>query len=111
MLGTRGRAGARTDHLGVLLTVPTRSPTLPASGLYWAGREKGPHMRVRQGGVTSRQIGSETILLDFESSQYLTVNGTGTVLLRMLSEDRERGELVAAICEEYDVESDVAERD
>lgn len=68
-------------------------------------------MRVRQQGVSSRQIGPETILLDFESSNYLRLNETGTLLYRLLGEGRQRDDLVTAMLEEYDVDAETATAD
>ena len=68
-------------------------------------------MRVRQGGVTSRRIGTETILLDLETSRYMTINKSGTILLRMLREDRDRAELVAAVENQFDVPREIATKD
>lgn len=68
-------------------------------------------MKLRKNGVTWREIDGEIILLDLESSTYLTTNRTGTVLLRLLVEDRETQELVTALVDGFSISRELAQAD
>lgn len=69
-------------------------------------------MRMRSEGLLSRVIGKEIVVLDLESSRYVTLNGSGTLLYELLrTDDRQRGDLVRALLDEYDVDEDQAARD
>jgi hypothetical protein len=68
-------------------------------------------IRIRTRGVSSRRIGPDTLLLDFQTSRYLRLNGTGTMLYRLLGEGRSRDELVTAMVVEYDIETTTAAND
>lgn len=61
-------------------------------------------MRLRSSGLLSRVVGGEMMVLDLETSQYVTVNGSGTLLYQLLRTDQERGDLVRALLDTYDVE-------
>jgi hypothetical protein len=65
-------------------------------------------MRLRSDGLTWREVDGETVLLDLESSIYLTTNRTGTFLLRQLTEERSRPDLIAALTAEYGVDEERA---
>jgi PqqD family protein of HPr-rel-A system len=68
-------------------------------------------MRLRQRQVSTRELDGETVILDLASSQYLTVNEPGTVLLDRLQQDRTEADLVAALVAEFDVDQARAEAD
>jgi hypothetical protein len=68
-------------------------------------------MRLRENGLSSRQVGDDVVLLDMVNSRYLTVSGSGVLLLEELREERTRDELAAALCGAYDVDADTAGRD
>lgn len=67
--------------------------------------------RLRQGAVAWQQVEDETILLDLATSQYLGVNGSGSSLWPALADGATRDELVARLCEVYDVDDDQAAAD
>jgi hypothetical protein len=69
-------------------------------------------MRLRGDGLLSRAIGGEVMVLDLESSRYVTVNGSGALLYELLrTEDRGRDELVRALLDEFDVDEAQAAQD
>lgn len=70
-----------------------------------------PQFKLREGAVTWRQLGGETILLDLAASAYLGANPSGSVLWSALAEGATREELVERLCETFDVTEDRAGRD
>lgn len=68
-------------------------------------------MRLRDSGLSSRKISGEVVVLDLESSRYLTINGSGVLLFDMLHEEHDRDELVAALLAAFEVDEDTAVRD
>lgn len=75
------------------------TPTDPAS------------VRLRASGLSSRKVGGELVVLDFNSSQYFTIRGSGIFLFELLQENRDREELISALLTRFDVEEDTARRD
>jgi hypothetical protein len=68
-------------------------------------------MRLRDSGLSSRKVGGEVVILDFDSSRYLTVGGSGVLLFELLREEHDHDELVAALLARFDVDADTARRD
>lgn len=68
-------------------------------------------MRLREAGLATRQMAGQVVVLDHNESRYLTVGGAGALVFTLLQQERTREELVAALLERYDVDSDTAERD
>jgi hypothetical protein len=68
-------------------------------------------VRLRVAGLSSREIGGELVVLDLDSSRYLSVGGSGTVLFELLRTPRHRAELVTALRERFDVDEATARRD
>jgi hypothetical protein len=68
-------------------------------------------LRVRSGDLTWREIDGEVVVLDLRSSTYLSVNHSGSVIWRRLQQPASRQDLVEAVVEEYEVDSDQAGRD
>ncbi|MGH8889639.1 MAG: PqqD family protein [Acidothermaceae bacterium] len=68
-------------------------------------------MRLRSDNLTWREIDGETVLLDLAGSKYLTVNSTGTTLLHLLVEERDRAELIEALTATYGISDERAETD
>ena len=60
----------------------------------------GGPMRLRTDGVTWREIDGETVILDLASSTYLKTNESGSVLMRMLTDERTETELVDGLVDE-----------
>ena len=68
-------------------------------------------MRLRDNDLVLREIDGETVLLDLVSSTYFASNRTGTFLLGLLREERDREALVAALAEEFELSRDEAASD
>lgn len=68
-------------------------------------------MRLRDENLVLREIDGETVLLDLATSTYFSSNTTGTFLLRLLAEDREREFLVAELAREFGLDAQEAAAD
>lgn len=68
-------------------------------------------MRLRDSGLSTRKVGGEVVILDFDSSQYLTISGSGVLLFELLREEQDSDELVAALLATFEVDEDTARRD
>jgi len=68
-------------------------------------------VRLRPSGLSSREVGGELVVLDFDGSQYFTIRGSGIMLFELLREKRDREELVAALLARFDVDEETARRD
>ncbi|NHC45921.1 PqqD family protein [Motilibacter aurantiacus] len=68
-------------------------------------------MRIRSEGLAARSFDAETVVLDLEKSQYLTLNETGSLLYELLRQERTMDELVDAVVAEYSVDRATALRD
>ncbi|GAA2743243.1 hypothetical protein GCM10009868_16260 [Terrabacter aerolatus] len=58
-----------------------------------------------------REVDGEIILLDLDSSRYLTTNGSGSFLLQRLTSDQDRDDLARALAERYDLDVERARAD
>jgi hypothetical protein len=67
--------------------------------------------RLREGGLSSCSVGGELVVLDLDSSQYLTVRGSGVYLFELLGVERDRDELVAALLARFEVDEGTARDD
>jgi len=65
-------------------------------------------MKLRGNEVSVREIDGEMVLLDLRTSEYLTANRVGTVLLRLLAEDRTVDDLTDALVAEFEVPRETA---
>lgn len=61
--------------------------------------------------VSWRKVGQEAVLLDLDSSEYFTFNGTGCRLLELISASRNIEQIVAALCGEFEVSASAAGAD
>ncbi|HVX09493.1 PqqD family protein [Humibacter sp.] len=68
-------------------------------------------MRLRTEGITWQEIDGELVILDLQSSMYLTTNGSGAFLAKLLTEERTEQELASALAAEFDIADDVAAAD
>ncbi|WP_166980294.1 PqqD family protein [Paramicrobacterium fandaimingii] len=68
-------------------------------------------MKLRTDGVTWQDVDGELVILDMESSVYLTTNVSGALLAKSLREDRTMADLVSALSAEYGIDAMIAERD
>jgi hypothetical protein len=68
-------------------------------------------MRLRVDDITWREIDGHLVVLDLRSSTYLTANGSGTVLMKELTEERTPGQLVQALVDAFGVPDERARHD
>jgi hypothetical protein len=68
-------------------------------------------VRLRTEGITWQEIDGELVILDLQSSMYLTTNGSGAFLAKLLTEERTEQELATALAAEFDIADDVAAAD
>jgi hypothetical protein len=68
-------------------------------------------LRLRGSGLDWRVLEDETVVLDLDRSRYIAINRAGSALWRMLADGATRGQLVAALTRECDVEEPEATRD
>lgn len=68
-------------------------------------------MRIRSENVTWQEIDGELVILDLQTSAYLTTNATGTALAKYLSEDRTDDELVSFLITTYEIDEPTARHD
>lgn len=58
-----------------------------------------------------RQVGDEVMVLDIETSQYLSVNASGAVLWPLLTEGCRREDLERALVEHFGIDDETARGD
>ncbi|MGH9104679.1 MAG: PqqD family protein [Acidimicrobiales bacterium] len=68
-------------------------------------------VKLRTDDVAWRQVGDEVMLLDTNTSQYLSVNRTGTALWPLLIDGCEASRLTQALVEEFEVDQARASAD
>lgn len=68
-------------------------------------------MRLRTSDISARVIDNETIVLNLPTSRYFTINGVGTRVFELLSDEVSVDELVSTIVDEYEVDPAVARVD
>jgi hypothetical protein len=68
-------------------------------------------MRLRSDGVTWQEIDGELVILDMQSSAYLTVNAAGTALAKLLVEGSTPEAMAAALVEQFDIDESTARED
>jgi hypothetical protein len=68
-------------------------------------------LRLRTEDLEWREIDSDIVVLDGREAAYLTLNGSGALLWRMLSRSATRDELVDALLGAYDVDHTTAAAD
>lgn len=68
-------------------------------------------MRLRGEDLTWQEIDGELVILDLARSSYLTTNGTGAFLAKLLVADRSPEELAEALAAEYGIEVAEARED
>ena len=57
----------------------------------------------------SREIGA--VIIDYETNKFYETNDTGTRIVQLLRESKAAEEIIAAICQEYEVDSETAQTD
>jgi len=68
-------------------------------------------LRLRTEDLEWREIDSDIVILDAREATYLTLNGSGAVLWRLLATDATREELVRALLDAYEVDHPTAAAD
>ena len=68
-------------------------------------------LKLREEGLTWREIDDEVVALDVETATYLSANASGRLLWRSLSEGATREELVSSLVEEFEIDADRAGAD
>jgi hypothetical protein len=68
-------------------------------------------LRLRQGTLEWRAVEGEVLALDNETSTYLALNRTGSVVWAALAEGATRDELVSAVTAAFDVDAETAAHD
>ena len=61
--------------------------------------------------VIAREVGEETVILDLEKGVYLSLDSTGARIWNLMSDGETVRGICAAMLEEYEVASEVLERD
>ena len=67
--------------------------------------------RLRTEDLEWQEIDSDIVALDGRQATYLTLNGSGAVLWRMLATDTTRDDLVAALLDAFEVDEPTAAAD
>lgn len=68
-------------------------------------------LKLRTDDLEWREIDSDVVVLDGRDATYLTLNGSGALLWRMLAANTTRAEMVGALLDAYDVEESTAAAD
>lgn len=68
-------------------------------------------MKLRDDGITWQEIDGELVILDLDSSTYLTTNASGAFVAKFLQEDRSLEDIVDAMTSEFGISREVAGRD
>ena len=68
-------------------------------------------MRLRADGLTWQEVDGELVLLDLNSSKYLTTNAAGTLLAQTLADGATEDQLVGALVDAYGIDESVARAD
>lgn len=74
-------------------------------------RTSGGGVKLRSTELSWREIDGEMVVLDLASSRYLTVNQAGTVLMRLLSEERTTDDLVDGLVSTFEISREQAATD
>jgi hypothetical protein len=68
-------------------------------------------VRLRSSELSWREIDGEMVVLDLASSRYLTTNRTGSVLMRLLTEECTADELTDNLAAEFGIPREQARED
>jgi hypothetical protein len=64
--------------------------------------------RLRSVDLTWRELGDRIVILDLQTSSYLTVEASGTTVWKLLQAGATTDDLAEALCGEYDVDHETA---
>jgi hypothetical protein len=68
-------------------------------------------LRINSQDVAWREIGDEVVVLHMGTATYLSINGTGRTLWNRLADGATRAELIDALIDIYEIDTDRAARD
>jgi len=68
-------------------------------------------LKLRDEGLTWREIDDEVVALDVETATYLSANASGRLLWRSLSQGATREELVSCLVAEFEIDAERAGAD
>jgi coenzyme PQQ synthesis protein D (PqqD) len=68
-------------------------------------------VRIRTENVTWQEIDGELVILDLQTSAYLTTNVVGTALAKYLTEERTPADLTTFLMSTYDIDEQTARQD
>jgi hypothetical protein len=68
-------------------------------------------MKLRTEGLTWQEIDGELVILDLQSSTYLTTNAAGAILAKELTEERTLSDLSARLVAEFGIDEQTASQD
>lgn len=68
-------------------------------------------LQIRRDGLSWREIEGEVVVLDLQSSNYLSLNATGSVLWQMLEGGATTEQLATALAEEFAIDRATAAAD
>jgi hypothetical protein len=68
-------------------------------------------MRLRGDDLTWREIDGDLVILDLQSSTYLTANASAAVLMKQLTEERSADELVGCLVTTFGIDRQQATQD
>jgi orotate phosphoribosyltransferase-like protein len=68
-------------------------------------------LKLREEGLSWREIDDEVVALDVETATYLSANASGRLLWRSLSAGATRGELVSCLVDEFEIDTERAAAD
>lgn len=71
----------------------------------------GGKVKLRTEGLTWQEIDGELVILGLQGSVYLTTNGSGALLTKLLTEERSELDVADALVTEYGIAEDVARAD
>lgn len=70
-----------------------------------------PQFRLRKNGVSWRELDGQIVVLDLESSKYVTVSGAGAVIWEHLVPGASVDQIVEALVEVFDIDEATARSD
>ena len=58
-----------------------------------------------------KEVGDQVVVLHFETGRYYSLNPSGSAIWRGLLDDQSSDQIVAALCNEFDVDMETASED
>lgn len=70
-----------------------------------------PPLRLRERNLDWRTVGEDTVVLDLDGSEYISINASATVLWPLLAAGATRASLAAALTDRFGLDKETADRD